>query len=80
MTSQDPVDALGLVGELAGSVPCPYMIPSRWGKGRECGAQALLYRYPDPYGYRSRCEDGHVVVLGKHSVPGLFRPLRGATD
>jgi hypothetical protein len=82
----DPVDVMGLHGELVQAIPCPYMLRdgSRWGipRGHPCGQQALLFRYPDPYGYRSRCEDGHVMVLALTQVPGLYQSqvLKGETD
>lgn len=84
MTWKDPVDILGLHGEIVQSLPCPYMIPTgRRGKhlaGEPCGAQAILLRFPEPYGYRARCEDGHVVVLAPTQIPGLYRSLKGVTD
>jgi hypothetical protein len=49
-------------------------------RGVACHEQAMLYKYPEPYGYRSRCEDGHVVVLAATQLPGLIRSLKGPTD
>lgn len=85
MKSLDPVDVLELPGELVASIPCPFML-ARPGPGRArdrceaCGEQALLYRYPDPYGYRSRCELGHVLPLAPTQIPGLVQQLKGETD
>lgn len=85
MSWKDPVDLLELRGEIVQSLPCPYMVQT--GKrgsrvvGEPCGAQAVLLRFPDPYGYRARCEEGHVVVLAATQIPGLYhRGLKGTTD
>jgi hypothetical protein len=47
---------------------------------RKCGQQAFLFRYPDPYGLRSRCEDGHVEIMSPKSIPGFYQSLKGPTD
>ena len=82
----DPVELLKLPAELVAAIPCPYMIeyrrPNTNGRvyGNPCGMQALLYRYQEPYGYRSRCEEGHVVVLAATQIPGLWQDLKSDTD
>jgi hypothetical protein len=78
---QDPVVAMGMGdGELVGTLPCPYMIQERYKRPRACGEQAFLFRYPVPFGLRSRCEDGHEVPLPPTAIPGLLRPMKRATD
>jgi hypothetical protein len=78
----DPVGVLNLPGTLLGLLDCPYMIaPRRGTKLVACGAQATLYRFPDPYGLRSYCEEDHVCVLSQHSTAALVVPHRkGRTD
>lgn len=82
-TTADPVEALELEGKVVLAIPCPYMVDSirRWGPRHvACGAQALLYRFPEPYGFRSYCEENHVCVLSPHSIPGLVPQRKGLTD
>lgn len=79
----DPVAVLELEGKLVGTLGCPMVVQTRrvWRKtSAPCGAQATLYRFDDPYGYRSYCEEGHVCVLGEHSIPGLVPQRKGLTD
>lgn len=79
----DPVQALELEGQLVGTLGCPYIISRRQGFRTRlvpCGAQATLYRFAEPYGYRSYCEEDHVCVLSHHSLPGLMPRRKGPTD
>ena len=76
----DPVDLLRLEGTLIGSMPCPHMYGKSLRDRRKCGQQAFLFRYPDPYGLRSRCEDGHVEIMSPKSIPGFYQSLKGPTD
>lgn len=79
----DPVAVLALEGTLVGTLGCPYMVESRRIFRRRmapCGAQATLYRFEEPYGYRSYCEEGHVCVLSQHSIPGYMPNRKRVTD
>lgn len=85
----DPVTKLNLEGQPVRSIRCPHMIsvPKKklWGRRvtnepRPCGEQALLVRFPAPFGLRSYCEEGHVEVLSELSCPGLWAPMKSHTD
>lgn len=81
----DPVAVFDLEGQLVALIGCPYMIKSRFrwpgaSPFQACGAQASLYRFPDPFGFRSYCEEDHVCVLSQYSIPGLLPRLKGPTD
>lgn len=79
----DPVRELDLVGVVVGSVGCSYMVSVAGLRNRRgsvaCGQYAFLKRYPDPYGLRSECEDGHSVPLHPRQVPTV-RSLKSETD
>lgn len=84
----DPVEALGMEGVEVGTVRCPHVLQgdvtahrrSIKRRDRPCNELARLIKYPDPFGLRSRCCEGHVVVMSNLSCPGLVFDYKGPTD
>lgn len=87
-TRWDPVGVLKLEGTLVGFMACQEWYEyGRFGQPKRrtnakgpCGAQASLYRFQFPYGYRAYCEEGHVCVFGEHSTQGFGYDPPGASD
>lgn len=73
----DPITVMALPAKLVAGLACP----QRLGYHKPlCGAQALLYRFPDPYGFRSYCDDDHVCILSPLAIEGLFHDPKLRTD
>lgn len=81
--ARDPVEVLGLEGRIIGSAPCVHMVPVSGflatvrRRHQPCGQWALVVEYPYPFGIRTSCEDGHVVI---HPTPPVPVSTKGETD
>lgn len=75
-------------GDLVGVIRCPHVVPgvptagglSPRRRPHPCGETATLVKFPDPFGHRSYCEEGHVEVFGLYSIPGSLVAIKGPTD
>lgn len=75
----DPVVLLKLEGTIVGALPCPFIVLVNR-RRKVCGEQAILLKFPEPYGLRARCEDGHSSVVAPTAIPSGWKPDRYETD
>lgn len=75
----DPVVKLELEGRFVGMMACPWMIMAPRGvwfrrqRFYRCGMEASVILFPEPYGYRVYCEEGHCLPMPANGKPPVRR-------